>query len=137
MNRNPISFDWNRTRAFLVTVEKGSLSAAARSLGVSQSTLSRQVAALEEELGVRLFERTAGALELTPVGWKLLDLAREMGDAAQQISLVTTSQSQDISGPICLSATDTVAARLLPPVVEKYTPQSPVSGSKSYPPTFR
>ena len=45
-------FDWNRARAFLVTAEEGSFSAAARALGTTQPTIGRQVAQLEEELGV-------------------------------------------------------------------------------------
>lgn len=57
MDWRNVNFDWNRARAFLVTAEEGSLSAAARALGVAQPTLGRQVTALEEELGVTLFER--------------------------------------------------------------------------------
>ena len=57
MNWQSITFDWNQVRAFLVTAEEGTLSAAARALGLTQPTLGRQVAALEEELGVALFER--------------------------------------------------------------------------------
>ena len=57
MDWRSVKFDWNRARAFLVTAEEGSLSAAARALGMAQPTLGRQVDALEEELGVVLFER--------------------------------------------------------------------------------
>ncbi|NRA86712.1 MAG: LysR family transcriptional regulator, partial [Rhizobiales bacterium] len=57
MDRRSIKFDWNRARAFLVTAEEGSLSAAARALGMTQPTLSRQVSALESELDVVLFDR--------------------------------------------------------------------------------
>jgi DNA-binding transcriptional LysR family regulator len=57
MDWRSVQFDWNLVRAFLVTAEEGSLSAAARALGLTQPTLSRQVAGLEEELGVSLFER--------------------------------------------------------------------------------
>ena len=49
--------DWNQLKAFLETAETGSLSAAARKLGLTQPTLSRQVAAIEKQLGVTLFER--------------------------------------------------------------------------------
>jgi DNA-binding transcriptional LysR family regulator len=49
--------DWNHIRAFHATATAGSLSAAARQLGLTQPTLSRQVAALEAELGVSLFSR--------------------------------------------------------------------------------
>jgi hypothetical protein len=54
MDWRSIKFDWNRARAFLVTADEGSLSAAARALGMAQPTLGRQVTALEEELGVLL-----------------------------------------------------------------------------------
>ena len=48
MNWQTIAFDWNQARAFLVTAEEGSLFAAARALGLTQPTLGRQVAGLEE-----------------------------------------------------------------------------------------
>ena len=65
MDWRSVRFDWNRARAFLVTAEEGSLSAAARALGMAQPTLGRQVTALEDELGVALFERAGRGLELT------------------------------------------------------------------------
>jgi DNA-binding transcriptional LysR family regulator len=55
MDWKTVKFDWNRARAFLITAEEGSLSAAARALGMAQPTLGRQVSALEDELGVVLF----------------------------------------------------------------------------------
>ena len=63
-----MNFDWNRARAFLVTAEEGSFSAAARALSSTQPTVGRQVAALEQELGVTLFERIGTRLELTVSG---------------------------------------------------------------------
>ena len=67
------TLDWNRIRAFLATAEAGSLSAAARALGLTQPTLGRQIAALERELGVALFERAGRGLVLTPTAGALLD----------------------------------------------------------------
>ncbi len=52
-----MDFNWNRAKAFLKTAQTGSLSAAARALNMTQPTLGRQVSALEEELGVVLFEK--------------------------------------------------------------------------------
>ena len=57
MNLVSSHFNWNHLRAFLATAEEGTLSAAATMLGTTQPTLSRQVAALESELGLTLFER--------------------------------------------------------------------------------
>ena len=52
MDWQSVTFDWNQVRAFLVTAEEGSLSAASRALGSTQPTLGRQVAALEKRLGL-------------------------------------------------------------------------------------
>ena len=104
MNWQSIRFDWNQVRAFLVTAEEGTLSAAARALGLTQPTLGRQVTALEEELGVALFERDGRSLMLTPAGLELLEHVRVMGEAAQQVSLSATGQSQSIAGPVRISS---------------------------------
>src|SRR4028118_1613197 len=55
MDWRSVNFDWNRARAFLVTAEEGSLSAAARALGMAQPTLGRQVDALQDAPDVSLF----------------------------------------------------------------------------------
>ncbi len=120
-----MKFDWNRARAFLVTAEEGSLSAAARALGMAQPTLGRQVSALESELGVALFERVGKGLTLTPSGLKLLEQARAMGDAAGQFSLIAKGQSQSMSGNICITASEVYASFLLPPIIAKLRDHAP------------
>jgi len=117
--------DWNQLRAFLETAETGSLSAAARKLGLTQPTLSRQVAAIEQRMGVTLFERVGKAMALTPTGLELLEHARAMGAAAEMLSLAATGRSQAIEGVVSVSATDIVAAHLLPPLVRKLREQEP------------
>ncbi len=120
-----MKFDWNRARAFLVTAEEGSLSAAARALAMTQPTLGRQVDALEEELGVVLFERAGRGLVLTPSGLELLDHVRAMGEAAGRFSLAASGQSQSIEGSICITASEIEAACMLPPIVEKLRREAP------------
>lgn len=117
MDWRAIRFDWNHTRAFLVTAEEGSFSAAARALGAAQPTLGRQVAALEEELGVTLFERAGTALRLTAAGLDLLDHVRAMSEAATRVSLTATGQSLSIEGTVCITASELIAAYLLPPII--------------------
>jgi DNA-binding transcriptional LysR family regulator len=119
MDWRSVNFDWNRARAFLVTAEEGSLSAAARALGMAQPTLGRQVSALEDELGVVLFERVGKGLALTPNGLDLLDHVRAMGEAAGRVSLTAGGQAQSIEGNICVTASEIYAAYLLPPIVAK------------------
>ena len=119
MDWRAVNFDWNRARAFLVTAEEGSLSAAARALGMAQPTLGRQVDALEAELGVILFERVGRGFTLTPSGLDLLDHVRAMGDAANRVSLSAAGHSQSIEGTVCIAASEVHAAFLLPPILAK------------------
>lgn len=114
MNWQSISFDWNQARAFLATAEEGSLSAAARALNQTQPTLGRQVAALEEALGVALFERVGRGFELTGPGRAVLEHVKSMAEAATQVSLVASGQAQSIEGKILITASDVLSAFWLP-----------------------
>jgi DNA-binding transcriptional LysR family regulator len=119
MDWRSVNFDWNRARAFLITAEEGSLSAAARALGMAQPTLGRQVAALEEELGVTLFERVGRGLELTKAGAALVPHMRAMGEAATAASLAAGGQSQSVEGNVAITATELYSSWLMPKVVRR------------------
>ncbi len=125
MDWRSVNFDWNRARAFLVTAEEGSLSAAARALGMTQPTLGRQVDALEQELGLVLFERVGRGLTLTPSGTELLDHVRAMGEAANRVSLSATGQSQSVVGTVSIACSDTYAEYLLPPILKRIRAEHP------------
>lgn len=117
MDWRAIRFDWNKARAFLVTAEEGSLSAAARALGMAQPTLGRQVSALEAELGVALFERIGRGLTLTKSGLELVEHVRAMGEAANAMSLAASGRAQSIEGAVRISASEVGAAFSLSPVL--------------------
>ncbi|MEH6445186.1 MAG: LysR family transcriptional regulator [Oceanospirillaceae bacterium] len=119
MDWRSVKFDWNHAKSFLVTAEEGSLSAAARALGVSQPTLSRQVSALEKELAVVLFERIGLGLTITPIGLELLQKVRLMRDAASQFSLLANGHSQQLEGNVCISASEVYAMFWLPKIIAK------------------
>ena len=112
-----VTFDWNQARAFLVTVEEGSLSAAARALGMAQPTLGRQVRALEEGLGVTLFERGGHGLVLTPSGEALVEHVRAMGEAATRVSLTASGRNERVEGTVVVSMTELAAAYVMPPIL--------------------
>jgi DNA-binding transcriptional LysR family regulator len=112
-------FDWNQMRAFLITAEEGSFSAAADAMGLSQPTVSRQVAALEETLHVVLFEKSGRGLVLTPTGKELLEHAHRMGEAASDIALVASGKSTSLQGSVCISASEIVAGYILPKLTLK------------------
>lgn len=125
MTWRSIKFDWNHIRAFLVTAEEGTLSAAAKALDLTQPTLSRQVSALETQLKVTLFERVGQRLVLTSSGVELLEHARRMGDTALDFSLAVTGQSQQIEGNVTVSASELTAIYTLPKIIAELRKQEP------------
>lgn len=125
MDWRGVNFDWNRARAFLVTAEEGSLSAAARALRMTQPTLGRQVAALEQELGVTLFERVGRGLTLTESGLHLVEHVRAMGEAASRISLSASGQAQSVQGQVAITAPELYSSWLLPRVLERLRQEAP------------
>ena len=120
-----MDMDWNHLHAFLQTAERGSLSAAARYMGVTQSTLSRQVSALEIELGVTLFERVGRSVLVTQGGFALLEYARTMGTAARDLALAATGTSTTVDGVVSVTATDAMAAFLLPRAIQRIAEVAP------------
>ena len=118
MSWDKLNFDWNLVRAFLVTAQEGSFSAAARKLDTTQPTLSRQVAALEAALNLTLFERVAQGIQLTETGLELMKYAQAMNESATKFSLSASGQSQKIEGSVCISVSEIDAVYRLPPVIQ-------------------
>ncbi|MEM6385802.1 MAG: LysR family transcriptional regulator [Pseudomonadota bacterium] len=125
MNWAAINFDWNQARALLATVDEGSLSAAARVLNLTQPTLGRQVAALEEALGLVLFERSGRHLLPTPAAREIAEHVRKMGEAATAISLSATGQSKSLEGTVKVSATEMYGAQVVPSFVASLRKRHP------------
>jgi DNA-binding transcriptional LysR family regulator len=111
--RDPV--EWTALRDFLAVAESGSLSAAARRLGVSQPTLTRRMAALEERLGTELFLRTPRGLELTETGESILEPARHMEQQARNIEVAVTGRDRALAGPVRITATEGLAIDWLTP----------------------
>jgi DNA-binding transcriptional LysR family regulator len=117
--------DWSYLRAFSATAANGSLSAAARELGLTQPTLSRQVAALEAQLGLTLFERVGRTLALTEAGRALLPAATSMREAADAVALAAAGQVAVSHGRVTISAADMFATHVLPGIVASVRRQAP------------
>lgn len=92
MDQRKFQFDWAKARSFLRVAKCGSFSAGARRLGVSQPTLGRQISALEEELGLVLFERVGRGVALTPSGRSLQPHIERMAAAAGEVSILAAAQ---------------------------------------------
>lgn len=117
--------NWNQARAFQATAETGSLSAAARKLKLTQPTLSRQVASLEEALGIVLFERIGKHLELTETGRVMLDHANKMEQAASDFMLAAGGRSQTVEGMVSISTIDAFAVHYMPDIMERIRREAP------------
>ncbi|MGJ8611408.1 MAG: LysR family transcriptional regulator [Octadecabacter sp.] len=125
MDIDPNRLDWAHLRSFLATAETTSLSGAARKLGLTQPTLSRQIATLEDSLSVMLFERVGRGLQLTDAGRELLVHARDMGKAAQRVAMTASAQRSDIAGKVRITASDIFATAFLPEIVADIRKRAP------------
>lgn len=96
--------DWDKLKSFHAAAEAGSLTAAGERLHISQSAVSRQIAALEEQLGVSLFQRHARGLVLTDAGHTLHRSTVEMASAAQGASAALRDQQDVAQGDLIVTA---------------------------------
>lgn len=106
--------NWDDLRVFLAVARAGSLSGAARSLGVNHSTVFRRVGAFEELLGVRLFERLPSGYLLTPAGEELREAAQRIEEEILAVGRQLRGQDLRLSGALRLTTIDMLALWLLP-----------------------
>jgi DNA-binding transcriptional LysR family regulator len=105
--------DWDDLRTFLAVARTRSLTEAARSLGVSYSTVSRRLAALEEGLGARLFDRDASGYEPTPVGAEMLESARRMEAEFDALARRVRGRDARLAGRVRVATTDALATSFM------------------------
>ncbi len=110
---------------FLAVARAGSLSGAAKTLRVTQPTVSRRLADLEGTLGEPLFERTTDGATLTAFGERMLEPARRMGDCAGDVELVAAGASGSPRGAVRLTAPPGVAFDFVAPLVAHARKQLP------------
>jgi DNA-binding transcriptional LysR family regulator len=113
------ALDWNLLKSFSLVADLGSVSRAAAALGLSQPTVSRQIAALEAAVGAALFERVARGVSLTSAGTALREPARRMLEAAQSAGLAAAAQGKEAVGTVRITASEIMAAYVLPPILAR------------------
>lgn len=106
-------------QAFLAIADTGSFQQAARQCGVTQSTISRQIQALEADLGVELFHRTSHA-KLTLGGERLLPRVRKICQEWQIATQELTDLMDGKQPELCIAAIHSLCASYLPPVLQKF-----------------
>lgn len=113
-------FDWNDVRFFLAVARSGSTLTAARDLKISQPTVARRVAALEEALGVTLFERRQAGYRLTEEGEALVADAATMETSALVLLDGARARARKLSGSVRLTCNEVTATYHLAPLLAEF-----------------
>jgi DNA-binding transcriptional LysR family regulator len=95
--------DWDDIRFFLAVARKGSITAAARDLGVNHSTVSRRIAAFEGSMGTRLFDRVSSGYTLTPSGQDMVPSAQRMEEEALSLDRQLFGRDEELNGTLKVS----------------------------------
>jgi DNA-binding transcriptional LysR family regulator len=111
---------WDLYRSFLGVMTHGSLSAAARALGLTQPTIGRHVEALEDALGGPLFTRSPGGLKPTDMALALRPHAESMASAAEALIRTASGDADRVAGVIRLTASEIMGAEVLPPILTDF-----------------
>ena len=117
--------DLNSLVIFARVAETKSFSEAARRLKMPTSTVSRRIAELETQLGLRLIERSTRSLRLTEVGSEVLEHARHGAELTEAIDNIASNHRSKISGTLRLSAPPSISDSLLVPMVDAFQASYP------------
>jgi DNA-binding transcriptional LysR family regulator len=118
-------FDWNDLRYFLSVAQAGTVSQAARSLGVDHATVIRRVEALEHAMGAKLFERTPRGYYLTANGERLLPSAETMHEEARRIGREMLASNHGMGGVVRISTLEGFGNVFLAGRLPKFAAQYP------------
>jgi DNA-binding transcriptional LysR family regulator len=116
---------WELYRSFLSVLIEGSLSGAARALGVAQPTVGRHVAALEKSLGLALFTRSQIGLMPTEAALSLRSYAEAMQSTAAALERAAASQGMGVRGTVRVTASDVIGVEVLPPIIASLRDEHP------------
>jgi DNA-binding transcriptional LysR family regulator len=110
---------WELYRSFLGVLKEGSLSGAARALGITQPTVGRHIASLEKALGTALFTRSPTGLLPTDSALALRTYAESMESTAAALERAATSQGDGVRGVVRITASEVIGVEILPPIITR------------------
>ncbi|NYF91419.1 LysR family transcriptional regulator [Tunturiibacter empetritectus] len=120
-----MKMDLNSLMIFAKVVEVNSFSEAARRLKMPVSTVSRRIVELEDQLGVRLLERSTRSLRLTDVGSEVLEHAQHSAELSEAVDGIVSNHLSNVSGVLRLSAPPSISDSLLAPLVGAFQASYP------------
>lgn len=113
-------YDWNDLRHFLAVARTGSTLAASRALGVNQTTTARRVAALEQAMGMRLFDKRQAGYALTEAGKELLAAAERVEIEANAFAAQAGAMGRRVSGVIRVTTNEGLANLVMAPALSAF-----------------
>jgi DNA-binding transcriptional LysR family regulator len=117
--------NWDDVRIYLAVARAGQILGAARRLDLNHATVSRRVAALEEALGAKLFQRLTTGTELTAAGQRFLPVAERMEADMIAARADLASEGDEIAGPVRIGAPDGFGVAFLAPRLGELTARHP------------
>ena len=117
--------DWERQRAFLAVLGEGSLSGAARVLGLSQPTVRRRIEDLERQVGAPLFTRSPSGLAPTGVARDLGQHAQAMATAAEAFMRTASGDAGADEGVVRITASEVIGVEVLPLILAELRARHP------------
>jgi DNA-binding transcriptional LysR family regulator len=118
-NAKPSDIGWELYRSYLSVLQEGSLSGAARAMGITQPTVGRHIAALESALGVVLFTRSQLGLLPTEAARALEPFAQAMRASAAALLRAAEGQGAGIQGTVRITASEVIGVEVLPPILSQ------------------
>tara|TARA_R110000824_G_scaffold366730_3_gene555756 strand:+ start:13187 stop:14089 length:903 start_codon:yes stop_codon:yes gene_type:complete len=116
---------WEHYRTLLAVIREGSLSAAARALGLTQPTVGRHVDALEDALGIALFTRSQGGLVPTESALALVPHAEAMASAADALRRAASGEAEEDRGTVRITASEMIGTEVLPAILARFREKHP------------
>lgn len=120
-----MALGWDHYRSFLSVVRRGSLSAAARELRLTQPTLGRHIAALERDTDGKLFTRSQSGLRPTEAALALVPHAEAMAAAAEALQRAASGEAKTARGVVRITASEIVGVEILPPILTTFRETHP------------
>jgi DNA-binding transcriptional LysR family regulator len=117
--------DWDNLRIFLALANEGSVRSAGAVLGISHSTVARRIDAFEDQLGVRLFDRTPGGYAPTAAGEEMLGAAARIEEDVNTLERKILGQDTRLAGEIRITLPDAIVSELLMPDLATFTRNYP------------
>ena len=117
--------DWEDLRHFLMLAREGTLSAAARGLGVDHATVARRIRAIESETGLKLVDRRARSYTLTDEGRRVAATAEPMEQAAFAVGRAVQAVKPGVRGEVAISAPPSLASALIAPQIVRLRRRHP------------